>query len=58
MKFKMKEGLLADNEGKKACKAYFDLGKDIRHQYQSNILNKWVDSSGTVADDSLKNHLL
>ena len=37
MKFKTKEGLLEDIEGKKVSKLYFDLGKEIRHDYQKRI---------------------
>ena len=58
MKFKSKEGLLDDNEGKKVSKMYFDLGKEIRHDYQKGISEKWKENSKTVAKDSLKKNIL
>jgi dynein heavy chain, axonemal len=58
MKFKAKEGLLEDAEGKKVSKMYFDLGKEIRHEYQKKISEAWKEDSKRVAKDSLKKFIL
>lgn len=58
MKFKSKEGLLDDTEGKKVSKIYFDLGKEIRHEYQKKISESWKENSKNVAKDSLKKNIL
>ena len=58
MKFKSKEGLLDDIEGKRVSKMYFDLGKEIRHEYQKKISESWKENSKNVAKDSLKKNIL
>ncbi|OMJ92498.1 hypothetical protein SteCoe_4738 [Stentor coeruleus] len=58
MKFKSKEGLLDDPEGKKVSQMYFDLGKSIRHEYQNRISVQWMDNSKTIAQNSLKKNIL
>lgn len=58
MKFKSRENLLEENEGKKVCKAYFGLGKEIRHSYQDTIIKAWSAESNNIATDSLKRYIL
>ena len=58
MKFKTREGLLEEKEGKDVCKSYFDLGKDIRHAYQHELLDNWKSESSVVASESLKKYIL
>lgn len=37
MKFKTRDGLLDSDDGKKICKKYYDLGRDIKHAYQKDL---------------------
>ena len=58
MKFKTKDDLLSSEEGKRVSKMYFDLGKEIRHNYQKDISTRWIDNSKKTAQESLKKPIL
>ena len=58
LKFKDHPGLLESEEGKKICRKFFQLGREIRKVHHVDLTGRWEKDSTATAMTSLTNYIL